>query len=342
MSAEICGLGSIAGMYKEYRVLKEIPFSPNFLASHDGRIYDINGNERNQYRNADGYCTCAILDQFGRWVTYGVHRLVALAFIEPFDDPYLLAVNHLDLDKENNAVSNLEWVTAKSNNAHAALSLPSARPTVLAWNGDPSESILTDSLNTAAAIAGCDAREVWNCILNNSMVNGWQFRHQRSKDPIPEHLRKSPIPRRESITGRIPTSPVKMKNIFTGEIEVYSSMTEASSAHGVLTGHLSQVARSPSLCTFRGTYLVAYAAEDFFEADMNELRKAALRGVGREVTVVDISSGESATYPSASRFITDSGLSKKAVTVRLKRDAGLNTPSTYNGYKFAYSDLNLI
>jgi hypothetical protein len=46
-----------------------------------------------------------------------IHKLVATAFCEGFDDS--LQVNHIDGDKLNNNATNLEWISASENRLHS-------------------------------------------------------------------------------------------------------------------------------------------------------------------------------------------------------------------------------
>lgn len=62
--------------------------------------------------NSDGYRQCK-LNRNGKYVTKKVHQLVAMAFL-PNPNEYK-EVNHIDSNRQNNFVGNLEWIDHKSN-----------------------------------------------------------------------------------------------------------------------------------------------------------------------------------------------------------------------------------
>lgn len=68
-----------------------------------------------QTPNPDGYLMC-ILSKDGKSNLYGVHRLVAKAFIP--NPKQLPVVNHKDENKTNNNNHNLEWCTIAYNNSY--------------------------------------------------------------------------------------------------------------------------------------------------------------------------------------------------------------------------------
>lgn len=83
-----------------------------------GKIFNTKSNKYLKTRfNEFGYECASLLNDEGHRQNVKVHRLVAMAFIpNPENKP---EVNHIDGDKSNNNVSNLEWVTSKENKAHA-------------------------------------------------------------------------------------------------------------------------------------------------------------------------------------------------------------------------------
>lgn len=66
----------------------------------------------------NGYPFVGIRDKENNTKVYRVHKLVACAFLGL--RPEGLVINHIDYDKTNNHVSNLEYVTTKENIHHSA------------------------------------------------------------------------------------------------------------------------------------------------------------------------------------------------------------------------------
>lgn len=71
---------------------------------------------RDQQTNRYGYKTIKLC-KHGKCQRYLVHRIVAKAFLPTQNINY--QINHIDGDKTNNCVTNLEWVTPAENMKHA-------------------------------------------------------------------------------------------------------------------------------------------------------------------------------------------------------------------------------
>lgn len=70
-----------------------------------------------EFINKKGYKQVTLYDDNGKPKTMRVHKLVALAFIENKNN--LPQINHIDGNKLNNKVSNLEWISNYDNMQHA-------------------------------------------------------------------------------------------------------------------------------------------------------------------------------------------------------------------------------
>ena len=91
---------------------------PDYLVTSQGRVFSLKYDkmkELKQTKNKDGYLK-VILSKNGKQYSKTVHRLVAQAFIPNHDNKP--CVNHIDENKSNNNVKNLEWCTYKENNNH--------------------------------------------------------------------------------------------------------------------------------------------------------------------------------------------------------------------------------
>jgi len=81
------------------------------------KIFTKTGKSPPIYEDEYGYLGCYIGLYKKTHHFLRLHRMVALAFLENPNN--LPEVNHIDCNKKNNCLNNLEWVTTKENNRHA-------------------------------------------------------------------------------------------------------------------------------------------------------------------------------------------------------------------------------
>ena len=106
--------------YKDgFRIIARFP---NYAIDRSGNVMAV-GSDRYVKRRLYSYLECYLNDNLvSRSYTALIHRLVLFTFNPPLSDreyrkrPF---VNHIDGDKTNCRIENLEWVTAMENHRHA-------------------------------------------------------------------------------------------------------------------------------------------------------------------------------------------------------------------------------
>lgn len=95
-------------------IWKDVPFDSNYKVSNYGRIFSKRTNKILKGELTEkGYIRVALTEH----KRYLVHCIVARTFIpNPENKPQ---VNHIDGNKQNNYVDNLEWCTQSENMRHA-------------------------------------------------------------------------------------------------------------------------------------------------------------------------------------------------------------------------------
>lgn len=100
---------------REFKQVKG--FQSRYKVSQDGIVCDFKKVRIvSTYLDDNGYERITLQNDKGEHKLTTVHRVVGMAFIpNPDNKP---EINHIDGDKQNNHVSNLEWATRKENVKH--------------------------------------------------------------------------------------------------------------------------------------------------------------------------------------------------------------------------------
>jgi len=104
---------------KGYNMVKVIDGFPNYEISSEGWIRNIKTNKKFYGSIATiGYRETTLAKKGKKYKRY-LHRLIAEHFIPNSEPEIKTQVNHIDGNKLNNNLDNLEWVTPSENIKHA-------------------------------------------------------------------------------------------------------------------------------------------------------------------------------------------------------------------------------
>lgn len=172
---------------------KDIPgYEGLYRINENGQVFKANGQEMKGNINSYGYRVVSLTrDRIKS--DCKVHRLVAMTFI-PNPNDYD-CVNHIDGNKLNNSVSNLEWCSKGHNNRHARYVIDtdySHKPVVQA---DANGRIIAvwRSAEMASTITGISSRLIRACCRGTARQAGgfmWEYAREMINDYI-KHYRLS-------------------------------------------------------------------------------------------------------------------------------------------------------
>lgn len=161
------------GKYKvsDYGEIKTV--KREFIRS-DGKLWKIREIIRKKNIINRGYFSVSLKVNNIGYNRY-VHRLVAIAFIpNPFNLP---TVNHIDGNKLNNHVSNLEWCSYSNNNIHA-FKTGLRKDNVFVYQYDENDNFMREyySLSEANRITGICRKGIKRNLDKNKTYNNYLWK----------------------------------------------------------------------------------------------------------------------------------------------------------------------
>lgn len=261
----------IYGIILQHRFLKDFCYIPEYTSyaiNKDGRIYNIRRDSiynplkidpNNSMRN-----TVSVMSDFKRNNHPSIYRLLALTFIDHDSDYEELDINHINGNKHDDRVENLEWVTHRYNMIHAV-------ETGLRTDNKVIEikSYLTNEIARFRSIAmflehfNASKYYLRRCIKDGFMKlssesNDWyyiRFENNEWKNVNQVDLNK--IKTRENKDS----INIKSYNIVTKEIKEFSSYSEAAKKLSLERRSISSHVESDSTVPIRG-YIFRYLIDD--------------------------------------------------------------------------------
>ena len=139
----------------------------NYYITKNGDIFNKHNKKITPVDNGRGYLIVGLTFE-GKRIIKAVHRLLAEAFI---DNPNNLSdVNHIDGDRRNNSLSNLEWLSHGDNIKHSySLGNRCAKGSNNANCSTTEETVITICGYLESGLKPCQIRDLG---FNYSLVRG--------------------------------------------------------------------------------------------------------------------------------------------------------------------------
>jgi len=136
-----------------------------YTVTKDGEVYNLNGRKLKPYQHSDGYRQFKMYDGGCNEAKY-VHRFVYETYVGPI--PKNMQINHINEDKSDNRLENLELVTHEQNirkRSYCKLNMETCQEIRRRYTEDNTTSVRSLSKEYGAhesTIHNCLRGKTWN------------------------------------------------------------------------------------------------------------------------------------------------------------------------------------
>ena len=311
-------------------VLKEVPGYNGLVCSEDGRFFDsITGAEIEQAIGFFG--NYYVINWAGETVT--CHRLLGMAWLpKPELDYELLQINHIDGNKLNNAVPNLEWVTPSQNRQHALEIGLAPRTAVLVKDLRSGEIIRYLSINECSRETGIPLATIHKYVNGEPKIRRLFYIFIKEGSEWPNFT--------ENDIGKNPEglpTIVRLENPVTGIIHYGKTIASAAGIIGVRADTLyvwlkNNNGKDKLYHGWNVKFITDYSALE--KTISNFRKKFNLKGGGRKqygYRVTNLETNKTQDYASADELCMAIGTNRNNLRCIMSRLRGF-----WKNYRFEY------
>lgn len=230
------------------------PGDMKIILNRSGDIINLRSKKLlQQYSHPDGHKQISTLINNKRR-TIKVHRLLALTFIgRPSRHKNMqhkkLEVNHIDGNRDNDALDNLEWVTGKENILHAHVNgLCSKDRATLAKSIDNGNIIHFNSVEACASSFDIPKQTLWKHLVKYKSGTAHKLRHIFKFDDGSDWIQVSPYRLKELGSGTAGIEVI-VEDKENNKYYIFSNIQEASDLTKIPYNFISKKLKHKGICT---------------------------------------------------------------------------------------------